>query len=412
MSSPESSSELTVITHSDGYLLLGPQADVDALVEQNQLRSLTPAPGLIAGIASVLEFGSAVWGQHGRWLKLDEKSAALLKQYGEATSSTTGLMTGVVRNAKGQVMGHLQFVGKAGALNPATAAAASVLLNQIAHQQQMEEMHDYLKQISADVRQLKDDQLHRAMADITGIALIVEEVESTLESTGHVDEVSWSKLHGAAVTIASTQAYAIKKLEEAARDLQKAKGSAELSDDERAIEQVREAGSAWLNLLGHSMYLQDAVATVEIERVKNSGMNELESYVSGLEAAREHRADRIQRALDAILGVANEVALAAQAKRLTKPRKVAAITAANNAIHHQIEQFSRAAGVESSAFTELENPKYRQFAAGRLKEAAAATASKSKALVESAAELPGKVSEARDERLLKKAEGILAKRKL
>lgn len=393
------SSDVTVLTHTDGFLLLGDPGTVDTLLAENKVSGMAPSPTLVGAIGSLLQASAVIAENSGRWVKLDEASAALLKQFGPSMSSTTGLMTGVVRNGAGAIKGHLQFVAAPAMLNPATLGAVGVMLTQMAQQRQLDEMKGYLQQISDDAQKLKDDQLHRAMADLGGIALTIEEVQTILDATGRVDPMLWTKLHGASQTLATTQAYALKKLEAAANGLAAAAQSSELGDDEKAMRETRDSSTAWLKVLGHSIMLADSLAQLEIERKRDDGVEQLEDYIRGLEAARAKRTERIAGTVEHILSAANDLAQAAQARRLTHPRRVASITASNNEIHARLAEFSRVAGVQNERFAEIDNPRFRQFAVSRLKDVAS-----------EAAQLPGRVGNAKDAFLLDQADRIRAKR--
>ena len=66
--------------------------------------------------AAVTQAGSEIAANSGRWVKLTQESAQLVKKYGLRDSAKTGLSTGVIKGQKGQVAGFVQFVKGPGAL--------------------------------------------------------------------------------------------------------------------------------------------------------------------------------------------------------------------------------------------------------------------------------------------------------
>ncbi len=82
-------------------------------------------------------------------MKLTKESAQLVSKYGLRKSSKTGLSTGVLQGNNGQVKGFVQFVRGRGSLltNPALLAGAAGIMAQVAMQQTMDEIIDYLATI-------------------------------------------------------------------------------------------------------------------------------------------------------------------------------------------------------------------------------------------------------------------------
>jgi hypothetical protein len=85
---------------------------------------------------------------------LTKESAQLASKYGLRKSSTTGLSTGVLKGSSGQVKGFVQFVRGRGSLlaSPALLAGAAGIMAQVAMQQTMDEIIDYLATIGCSVR--------------------------------------------------------------------------------------------------------------------------------------------------------------------------------------------------------------------------------------------------------------------
>lgn len=156
-------------------------------------------------------------------MKLTEESAQAIKKYGLRESSKTGLSTGVVNGSKGQVKGFVEFVKGPGSLltNPALLAGAAGIMAQVAMQQTMDEITDYLATIDEKVDDVLRAQKDAVVARMIGVGFVIEEAMTIREKRGRVDEVTWSKVQGAPATIAETQAYALRQLDGLAEKLER-----------------------------------------------------------------------------------------------------------------------------------------------------------------------------------------------
>src|SRR5690606_38636754 len=127
--------------------------------------------------------------------------------------NANGLSTGVVRGSKGQIRGFVEFAAGPGAglANPAFLAGAAGIMAQLAMQQAMSEITDYLATIDAKVDDVLRAQKDAALARMIGTALVIEEALTVREHGGKVNEVTWSKVQGAPAAIAETQAYALRQ---------------------------------------------------------------------------------------------------------------------------------------------------------------------------------------------------------
>ncbi|MFG2414797.1 hypothetical protein [Streptomyces goshikiensis] len=164
--------EIQLISDGDGLAVIGNPTDVDRFLTSEGLSSkdlglqrLKSVAGTGAGAAQA---GSEIAADSGRWVQLTQESARLVEKYGLRESSKTGLSTAVVKGHKGQVRGFLEFVKGPRSLltNPAALAGAARIMTQVAMQQAMDEITDYLATIDEKVddvlRAQKDAALARA----------------------------------------------------------------------------------------------------------------------------------------------------------------------------------------------------------------------------------------------------------
>jgi hypothetical protein len=92
---------------------------------------------------------------------------------------------------------------------------------QVAMQQTMDEITDYLATIDEkldDVLRAQDDAV---WADMIGAGLDIDEAMNIREHAGRVNEVTWSKVQTTSGTITRTQAYALRQLEALAEKMER-----------------------------------------------------------------------------------------------------------------------------------------------------------------------------------------------
>ena len=94
----------------------------------------------------------------------------------------------------------------AAAANPALLAGAAGLMAQLAMQQAMDEITDYLATIDEKLDDVLRAQKDTVLAQMIGVGLQIEEAMRIRSHVGRVNEVTWSKVQATSGTIADTQA--------------------------------------------------------------------------------------------------------------------------------------------------------------------------------------------------------------
>jgi hypothetical protein len=189
-------------------------------------------------------------------------------------------------------------------------------MTQLAMQQQMDEIADYLAVIDAKVDDVLRAQKDAALATMIGAELVVEDAMTVREQVGGVSEVTWSKVQGTPTTIAQTQAYAVRQLDAIAQRLER--GSA-VGDVAKAAQSAEVEVREWLAVLARCFQLQDAVAVLELDRVLGAAPEELDRHRAGIRIARQNRLDTIAQSTERLLDRMDQAAGAANAKVLLHP---------------------------------------------------------------------------------------------
>ena len=172
-----------------------------------------------------MQVGSEFAANSGRWVKLTAESAAAVKDYGLMATKTPGVSHAMI-GRPGEIQRWIQVSRAPGALlaGPLVLPALATMMQQQAMQQQMDEIVEYLQQINAKVDDILRSQKDAVLADMIGVDLIIEEALTVRKQVGRVSEVTWSKVQSTSMTIARTQAYALRQLDAIADKLEKTSG--------------------------------------------------------------------------------------------------------------------------------------------------------------------------------------------
>lgn len=104
-------------------------------------------------------------------------------------------------------------------------------------------------------------------ADMIGAGFVIEEAMTVREQVGRVSEVTWSKVQAPSMTIARTQAYALRQLDALA---EKMEHKTKIGDLAKASRDAEFAVREWLAVLARCFQLHDATAVLGIERGRQS----------------------------------------------------------------------------------------------------------------------------------------------
>jgi hypothetical protein len=123
-----------------------------------------------------------------------------------------------------------------GLTNPALLSGAAGLMAQLAMQQTMDEITDYLATIDAKLDDVLRAQEDAVLADMIGVGFDIEEAMTLREHGGRVNEVTWSKVQGSSATIARTQEYALRQLDALAEKVERTTRIGDLAETAKKAE--------------------------------------------------------------------------------------------------------------------------------------------------------------------------------
>lgn len=346
---------ISLVADHQGLVVFGAPGAVDGFLAVEGLVAAGPASkglgvgrlrGLLGTGSSAASAGSEIAASSGRWVKLTEESAKAMKKYGLRESSKSGLSTGVLRGEKGQIKGFVEFArGSGSALtNPAVLAGVAGVMAQLAMQQTMDEITDYLQRIDAKLDDVLRAQKDSVVSRLTGAGMAIEEAMTVSRARGKVDEVTWSKVQNLSTTIAEVQGYALAQLDGMAGKLESA---GKVADIASATTTAAASTQEWLAVLARTLQLQEGLDVLELDRVLDAAPDEVDDHRRGLEQARRKRLTDIGAATDRLLERIVVAAGAANEKVLLHPTTSPRAVRASERVTESILDFHGLLGLQS-----------------------------------------------------------------
>jgi len=339
--------EIKLISDGEGLAVIGELAAVERFLVCEGLTHAVGLPRLgsvISTGATAAQVGSDIAANSGRWVKLTEESAQLVKKYGLMESKTPGVRHAIV-GQPGSIKSWLQIAKGPGSLltNPALLAGAAGIMAQVAMQQTMNEITDYLATIDEKVDDVLRAQKDAVLARMIGAGLVIQEAMTTREHGSRVNEVTWSKVQAAPAIIAETQAYALRQLDALAEKLERETGIGDLAE---AAKDAESKAQEWLAVLARSFQLQDAIAVIELDRVLDAAPDDLDGHRLGLKAARQERLELISRSTEQLVARMEAAASLANAKVLLHPGRSRDVVNSSNHVALAVGDFHGRLGIE------------------------------------------------------------------
>lgn len=341
--------EIQLISDDDGLAVIGDPAAVERFLVCEGLSSrdlgLPRLGAVLSTGGAVAQAGSEVAAGSGRWVKLTKESAQLASKYGLRKSSQTGLSTGVLKGDSGQIKGFVQFAGPGSLLaNPALLAGAAGIMAQVAMQQTMDEIIDYLATIDEKLDDVLRAQEDAVWADMIGVGFDIDEAMTIREHAGRVGEITWSKVQATSATIARTQAYALRQLDALAEKMER---KAKIGDLAIMAKEAESKVQGWLVVLARCFQLQDAIAVLELDRVLDAAPDDLDGHRLGLKASRQKRLETISRSTERLMARMDAAAGTANAKVLLHPTTSPAVVQSREQVASVVADFHGRLGIES-----------------------------------------------------------------
>ena len=359
---------IELISDGDGLAVIGESSAVERFLSTLGLPSRDLGLPRLSKVLNIGAAGSHAVSAHAaaramdsaRWVRLTEESARKISELGLTPTKTPGVSHAMI-GRPGASKSWLQLDKGPGQLpaNPRMLAGAPALMAQLAMQQAMDEITDYLAAIDAKLDDVLRAQKDSVLAQMIGIGLQIEEAMTIREHVGRVNEVTWSKVQAAAGTIADTQAYALLQLDALAEKLERKSTIADLMKTANYAEAKTQD---WLAVLARCFQLQEGIAILELDRVLETAPDDLDGHRLGLRAARQDRLDTISRSTERLVTRIQAAAEKANSRVLFNPIQSPAVVQASTSITASIGEFHERLGVGASRY-DLETRRWAAAAA-------------------------------------------------
>lgn len=216
--------EIELVSDGDGLAVIGEPKAFERFLRSNglwevsnnfDLRRLKSLVDIGSDVAQVTSELSANWG---RWIKLTEESARLVKEHGLMESKTPGvshLMVGV----PGKVKNWLQTEQGLGSLlsNPATLSGVAGLMAQAAGRQTMAEIVAYLERINTKVDDVLGKVDDTVLKDMRGARFQIRRALTIATKRGESPPIRGLRYRTLSGKLADVEGYALLQLEAIAK---------------------------------------------------------------------------------------------------------------------------------------------------------------------------------------------------
>lgn len=310
------------------------------------------AESLAGSVSSIVDSANAVTVSvasmaqtAGKWVKTSGEISQIVKKYRLSEAKTPGVLQAVVGQFDA-LKGIAPIITNAATSNmsPAVAAGPAGVMAQVAMEQAMAEILEYLKAIDRKLADVLRNQKNDVLARMDGVRLAIEEAMTIRDAVGRVSEITWSKIQNTSGIILETQSYALRQLEDLAIKIEESKTVADLT---KTADELNEKVRLWVRVLADCFRLHDAIAVLELDRVLDASPDELDRHRMGLKAARQERTLVIGRATNLLLTRMNDATGTANSKVLFNPFQTKELVKTTNAVASDIQEFHVLLGIES-----------------------------------------------------------------
>lgn len=360
--------EVELISDGDGLAVIGDPTAVERFMESAGLSSSNAGSTHLAAAfstaAAATQVSSEIAAHSSRWVKLTKEAAAFRTMYPLTPTTTPGISHAML-GQRGSIKKWLQIETPGPGVdwtNPAMLASAAGIMAQLAMQQQMSEITDYLETIDQKLDQVLRAQTNQVLARLDGVHLAVREAMSVREAVGRVSEVTWSKVQSSAQTIHETEGYALRELGELADKIEEKSKIADLVEKAKEIE---DEVQKWLAVLARCFELHDAVGVLELDRVLDASPDELDRHRLGLKSARLDRLQLISEVTEHLLGRMKAAVAMANSKVLFNPMQSPTVVESGNHVVAGVHEFHDLLGIESGGAS-TEARRWREAVADHL----------------------------------------------
>ncbi|MFE4971545.1 hypothetical protein ACFRAR_05440 [Kitasatospora sp. NPDC056651] len=344
-----------LISDGDGLTVLGDRKAVEWFLAAEGLWSRSKdlgAQGLGAqGLGPLLRAGAGaahglagIAAESGRWLRLTEESARLVKEFGLMESGTPGVDYAMI-GKPGAIRSWLRIAQGPGSLpgNPAVLSGVAGIMAQLALQHEMSEIKGYLARIGTKVDDVLRAQRDAEVGRVIGARRDLVSALRILDREGRVDDDTWSIVQGRANTISDALGWVECRLGALAETVEGATGIGDLAG---VVEEVDSRVRELLAFAAHCFELQDAFDVLWLARVGQTTPRRLDGRRLALKEDRQARWEDVARGIRHLMARMDAAAATAGSQVLLHLSAHRAVVNRINRVGIAVEDFHRLLGRE------------------------------------------------------------------
>ena len=344
---------IELICDGEGLAVLGDPTAVKRFLDSEGLRTQSQelrlerlGPALETG-SNIAELVSDIYANTGRYVRLTKESAKDVRQFGLMPTSVRGISHAMI-GEPGSISKWIQVEdGPASLLmNPAVLSGVAGIMAQIARQQEVRALKEFLVSIDGKLDDLRRGQRDGILAKMDRAVSVIGEAMIIRERGGD-RETAWRKVENEVGTLAEVQANALRRIEALADKVGDVDDGTGVGFLRKTTNEIESDVGVWLAVLAQCFRLENERTILELDHVLATNPRHWDGHRIGLsEALHEKRDEAVRRTTDLLERLDRAGAVARSNIILHAPAAHSVIDSVNTA-NGSLEKFHALLGGES-----------------------------------------------------------------
>mgnify|MGYP000963710166 FL=1 len=344
---------IELICDGEGLAVLGDPTAVNRFLDSEGLRTQSQelrlerlGPALETG-SNIAELVSDIYANTGRYVRLTKESAEDVRRFGLMPTSVRGISHAMI-GEPGSISKWIQVEdGPASLLmNPAVLSGVAGIMAQIARQQEVRALKEFLVSIDGKLDDLRRGQRDGILAKMDRAVSVIGEAMIIRERGGD-RETAWRKVENEVGTLAEVQANALRRIEALADKVGDVDDGTGVGFLRKTTNEIESDVGVWLAVLAQCFRLENERTILELDHVLATNPRHWDGHRIGLsEALHEKRDEAVRRTTDLLERLDRAGAVARSNIILHAPAAHSVIDSVNTA-NGSLEKFHASLGGES-----------------------------------------------------------------
>ncbi len=344
---------IELICDGEGLAVLGDPTAVKRFLDSEGLRTQSQelglerlGPALETG-SNIAELVSDIYANTGRYVRLTKESSEDIRRFGLMPTGVRGISHAMI-GEPGSISKWIQVEdGPASLLmNPAVLSGVAGIMAQIARQQEVRALKEFLVSIDGKLDDLRRGQRDGILAKMDRAVSVIGEAMIIRERGGD-RETAWRKVENEVGTLAEVQANALRRIEALADKVGDVDDGTGVGFLRKTTNEIESDVGVWLAVLAQCFRLENERTILELDHVLATNPRHWDGHRIGLsEALHEKRDEAIRRTTDLLERLDRAGAVARSNIILHAPAAHSVIDSVNTA-NGSLEKFHALLGGES-----------------------------------------------------------------